>query len=141
MLMFRVTGVGGARARIDGLADRASDIRPALRKIRDEFADVERQHFASGGGNRWPPLAAATLRDKRLHGYPARPLVRTGDLLASLTSAPSIEEIRPRRLRVGTNLYYARFVNKRRPLIAVTPEFRRRAVAAVNDHLTGGRGA
>src|SRR5690242_17119804 len=45
---------------------------------------IEEQQFSSSGEGAWPGLADSTLAQKEKGGWPSDPLVRTGDLKASL---------------------------------------------------------
>ena len=74
-----------------------TDLSPAFEEMADAFGEWEQQVFATRGGSAgapWKPRKAPT------GGWPL--LVRTGALRASLTG-PSVRQITPRRMVLGTN--------------------------------------
>lgn len=78
----RAEGLDDVAGLLDGMARRASDLRPAWRGVAQDMRQRERDLFDGGGHGLWPPLASSTVRRK--HGQ-GRILVETGGLLASLT--------------------------------------------------------
>lgn len=66
-----------------------------------------------GGGSKWPPLAASTIKEKQRLGYGAMPIMwRSGALAESLAEkdAPgNIFMVGPNSLVVGTSIFYAAF--------------------------------
>jgi hypothetical protein len=109
-------GVDHAAHTILSLGKRARNAEPAWSGIEDLLFRDRRQQFASGRG--WEPLHESTLRIKRAAGQPTKPLVASGALMRSLTSrAAGHKSVRSRdQLLFGTQIFYARFVSKRRPL-------------------------
>jgi len=96
-----------AKAAIDmleGIADSAEHPQPALEKIADLFfTGVEPAYWRE---KRFKPLSPKYLRRKLAKGYPAEPLVMTGDLKRSLTVPGAdfqVREIKPDSVRVGTS--------------------------------------
>jgi len=61
-----------------------SDLEPLWSMFEPIIEGVEEAQFA-GAGN-WAPLAESTMIEKEQGGWPADPLVRTGDLKASLAN-------------------------------------------------------
>src|SRR4051812_18523565 len=55
-------------------------------RFADTLEDLEQDTFTTEGHGDWPPLAASTLRQKTLHGFPTEILVETGRLRESLTN-------------------------------------------------------
>ena len=95
------------RAALQAMAVRARDVSPAWHALLDWFVAAEREQFASGGhrfGSGWAPLAAYTIAEKVRHGYPTDPLIRSGDLAASLTRRPmAVEHVTPHEVVAGTD--------------------------------------
>ena len=96
-------------------ADGVTDYRPIWPVIADDFyAQVQGQFKTEGeqGGERWAPLSENYGRYKEVR-YPGKPILeRTGDLLASLTTAthPSAVHIEARKtLTLGSRIPYAVF--------------------------------
>jgi hypothetical protein len=71
-----------------------------------DYADVltryEMEMFATAGRGAWPPLAPSTLAWKAAHGYPPDPLIRTGDLMESLTDPARAAHVGQGRTSLGT---------------------------------------
>lgn len=105
----------------------SSDWRPAWEGIEHIFYAAEKRLFESegaSGGERWKPLSAAYARWKRLR-FPGRPiLVRTGSLKRSLigrSSSFAIHEATEDSLTLGTSHPAARYHQRTRPAIQLTP--------------------
>jgi hypothetical protein len=77
-----------------------------MEQLYDDLAQImvehEHQWFASEGRGSWPPLATSTQVWKFQHGYPLDPMVRTGDLLESLTDPERAMRIEQGRSSLGT---------------------------------------
>lgn len=69
------------------LGDSLADFSYAWPSLGAVWAEREEGVFATGGRGMWAPLASTTLLRKRSVGGGAKPLVRSGELLASLSSA------------------------------------------------------
>ena len=94
-------------------ADEVKDLREPFGEIVKQFHAIEQKQFETEGGygsGGWHPLASSTLERKRREGFPNKILVRTRQLMDSLTgkSSASVVESRPLQLRIGTTLGYAR---------------------------------
>jgi len=85
------------------------DLEPLWELVKPVAADVEEEQFGSRGEGAWPALAASTLMRKEAGGWPSDPLVRTGDLKASLTDPGRAADTGPRHMIYGTDVDYAQF--------------------------------
>lgn len=93
----------GAIGRLSDLTPMLSDVGEMLvREIDNQF----RTETSLETGQKWAPLAAATLKEKQRSKKILKTWQRTGLSRASLTYQAS-----PDRVRVGVNTYYAKFVN------------------------------
>lgn len=94
------------RANLQGMRERARDVRPAWDAVVEWFADRNASQFEDRGAEYatpWRPLAASTLREKARLGFPLDPLVRTRRLMQSITMRPlDIERLGPREFEAGT---------------------------------------
>lgn len=63
-----------------------ANLEPLWDRFKPILGEIEAEQFSSQGHGAWPGLAASTLAQKAAHGYPADPLVRTGDLRESLVN-------------------------------------------------------
>lgn len=68
---------------------------------------VEQELFDSEGHGAWPPLADSTVLEKAAMGYSDKMLVRTGDLMESLTDPTRAAAIFPLEMTWGTDVEYA----------------------------------
>jgi phage gpG-like protein len=99
---------------LQGRIKATSDLRPAFEKIGEDYEDMERSAFSHEGayeGNpAWQPLSAVYAKWKAKH-FPGKGiLVRSGDLMASLTGgAGSIREIEPLRMTIGGSVRVGRW--------------------------------
>lgn len=73
------------------------------------MAAIEVERFATAGHGEWPPLAPATLIEKERLGFPPDPLIRTGDLVESLTDAARAARMDPQSMSWGTDVPYAQY--------------------------------
>lgn len=99
--------------KVRAMQRRAQDVSPAWEALLDWFVEQNQAQFLTRGGryrDPWPPLAQSTVDQKFRQGWPLDPLIRTGDLVRSLTHRPlAIEHITGREVRAGTDVSYARF--------------------------------
>jgi phage gpG-like protein len=114
--------------KLDRLAGRAVQARPAFMAIADTLRGYEKRLFASegaSGGAPWKPLAASTIAQKLAAGHDPRILHATGRLRASLADkhAPGhLEHATHDSLTFGSLVPYGgyhqrgRGVPRRRPL-------------------------
>lgn len=94
------TGAFGARLQdMTGLWDRFADTM--------EQIGVER--FGTKGYGEWPPLAESTIKEKAREGFPFGPLIRTGELVDSLTDRERAMRMLPQSMTWGTDVDYAHF--------------------------------
>lgn len=101
-LRLELAGVVETRERLRALIDELDDMSPLWGMYAEIMAATEAAWFSSEGEGSWPPLAASTIREKARLGYTADPLIRTGDLLASLTNPAVAMEIGQGRSTLGT---------------------------------------
>lgn len=80
-----VAGVVETRERLRKLVVELGDMEDLWARYAEIMSAGEAEWFASNGDGSWPPLAHDTVRDKELGGWPPETLVRTGNLLESLT--------------------------------------------------------
>jgi phage gpG-like protein len=150
-LNVTITGQEGLERGIRSKAERAGDLRPAFRRIAEEFrireARLFRSEGASGAHGAWPRLSPryADWKAKRAPG--AGILVLRGDLRTSLTVAGAegaIEEVTPHSLTLGTSLPHAGAHQRGRGRLPVrrvidpTKADVERYAKIVREHLKGG---
>lgn len=112
-LRFESHGWKEARRRLLEMKLRSENLIPAWDALLDWWARENRAHFA-GRGQRWrtpwPPLARSTIAEKARLGYPADPLVRTGQMRSQLTGRPlGLERLSQTTVTAGTRLQRAVF--------------------------------
>lgn len=97
-----------------GLADRAEDARPVLRRVAEMMRLAEIAWFDSEGEGSWPALAESTVLAKDSGGLPPEMLVASGELRDSLTKegGANIEFITLNELIFGTEDPVAGFHQK-----------------------------
>lgn len=98
---------------VGGIADRAEDLRPAMRKVRDLMVEGHVKNFESQGsflGQPWPNLSAQTVERKARQGLPLEPMVATGALLRALSGGTGRRTGATKTsARAGVSQFYARF--------------------------------
>lgn len=82
-MKLSVTAKGADGRRLDLLADRARDPRPAFSTIADKLMAAERRLFNTGRG--WPPDKPATRKRKAKKGLDPRTLHATGAAALAFT--------------------------------------------------------
>jgi len=140
-----VRGVAKASLDLRALGVRASDLRPASRKLFRVLEGAEAAQFDSHRG--WPPLAPTTLENKARDGYPAQILVRTGALHDSLTrprDSHAIREVREGELKFGSRLPYAHFAagtktQPKRPLFQLRRSDERQLASILTEYIAKGQ--
>lgn len=85
------------------------DLEPLWELVKPVMASVEEDQFGSQGQGAWPGLAESTVEQKSRLGWPADPLVRTGNLKESLVDPGRAAESGPRQMVYGTDVEYAIF--------------------------------
>lgn len=85
------------------------DLVPLWDMFEPVMVALEERQFDTQGGGAWPPLAESTMLQKARHGWPAEPLVRTGDLKASLTDPGRAFTKGPMHAEWGTDVTYAHY--------------------------------
>lgn len=101
-LRLEIRGVVETRAALRQFTERIADMELLWLDYGDILARFEAEWFASEGRGAWPPLAESTLKWKLAHGYPADPMIRTGNLLESLTNQERAMEVGQGRSTLGT---------------------------------------
>lgn len=138
-------------SQILGVGERANDLRPAFRKVRDILhRNATRQFDSAGvyGSGGWSPLAASTIRQKQLLGLDNGILQRTYRLRDSLTgdNADRIERINRKSMAYGTQVAYARYHQSgtskmpRRRMVETTKGDRKQITRAIYERLMFERG-
>jgi hypothetical protein len=91
------------------LSDGCKDLSPAWHQIHDNFLQIEREQFYSGGarsGHQWQPLSPSYAVWKAKH-FPGKPIMqRTGAMMADFTSTIPTQ-IEPLRLTMTPATPYA----------------------------------
>lgn len=84
------------------------DLDPLWDRFKTVMSDVEQERFDSEGHGDWPPLAAATLRDRARKGYGSGPiLVRESELRDSLVDPARAAQTTRLQMTWGTDVGYA----------------------------------
>ena len=107
MLEIKISQKGLQKVQVDlrGTIANASNLRPPLMKsVNDMIRSIHNNFQESGRPEKWTPLAASTLKQKRRLGYSSKPLIRTGALRNSVTGS-----VRGNLLAIGTSVEYAKF--------------------------------
>lgn len=138
-LEVEIVGASGVVRNLTDMAERARDVRPAARSIRDLLQQGFGKQITSRGsyfGTPWPPLSGQTVR---LKGNDT-PGVDSGDMRDALTGKGRGAKTSATRTQVlaGTSLFYARFFAKRRPIVDVTAGDLREANAILRRYITEG---
>lgn len=133
------------------MADRALDMRPAMRRIVLYLYTVEERQFASKGmrsSDPWAALRPATRRIKRQQHLDPRPMRSSGETQESLTRRSPLQRLVVRRqsLRLGTRSKAAQFTQggrtgrrqAARVISAITNVDRDVVAMEINDRLMGG---
>lgn len=134
-----------ARARLAALADRATDLRPAMRVVRDLMIKGHKEAWASEGsvfGQSWPANAPGTLARKARMGQPQRPLQASGALEQAIRGGKGrYSRVMKTSVRVGVRLHYARYQMGKgrlpaRPMVGMTKKTERAAMLTLEKFLT-----
>lgn len=146
MIRIEFAGLDKAIARLEEMARRLRDLRPAWRSVLSYLKRATEQTFASQGariGQQWAPLTEDYERRKSVV-YPGQPILRASDaMFRSLVdgTSDSIEEITDRELVYGTRTRHARYHQDgtprmpKRQILAVTDQDRREIKRIVRTHL------
>ena len=101
------------RRKIHDMRSRTNNLMAAWETFLNWFADQNRLQFGSRGERwrtLWPELAPSTLVEKRREGFYTDVLVRTSDLLRSVSDRPlNIEMVLPHEVQAGTRVPYAKY--------------------------------
>ena len=80
------------------------DLEPLWELVKPVAANVEEDQFSTQGEGAWPALSDVTIAEKEAGGWPADPLVRAGDLKASLVDPGRAADTGPRHMIYGTDI-------------------------------------
>lgn len=134
MIRVSVHGLDEVRERLHDMQARAKDLSPAWEELLTWWASTEREQFESKGRRwrtQWRPLAPSTIAEKRRKGFLGEPLVRSGEMRASLTRRPlGIEHVGAHDLTAGTRSYPAHFHQTGTRHMPARPLVNARAVAS-----------
>lgn len=89
--------------------DALDDLSDLWERFKVTMTEIEVERFGSQGYGEWPELAGSTIRQKARDGFPFGPLIRTGELVDSLTDADRAAEMTPWALTWGTDVPYAMY--------------------------------
>lgn len=110
-----VSGVAAARDDLVGIADRATDMRPAMRVVKHLLVEGNEKVFTSKGsaiGVPWPDLKPGTLARKARTGIPSLSslMVESGDLEVAATGGKGSRSRATRSsASAGVSPFYAVF--------------------------------
>lgn len=145
-LQFTFWGEAQVDRTLEVVSLHAQDATPVWEELADRFLDDERRQFQSEGAygsGRWAPLSPKYAAWKARH-WPGRGiLVRTGELVASLTQGPQVRVITPSQMAVGSAVDHGKYhqrgqgVPRRRPVELPESE-RREWTRAVHRFLVTG---
>lgn len=85
-----------------------ANLEPLWDRFKPIMGEIEKKRFADEGPG-WEPLADSTKRQKSAAGYPLDPLIREGDLLASLTNESRAASTARMRMEWGSDVSYATY--------------------------------
>jgi hypothetical protein len=136
---------------LKGVAARAADMRPAMRRVAALLAEGNRQVFETKGaaiGEPWPASSPGTLARKARTGVGALSdlMVDSGDLEHELVGGnPKMSATRT-SARAGTRMFYAKFAIKSkhepaRPPVGIPQSTRKDAFVVIEEELFHGGGA
>ncbi len=97
---------------LEGLEARGRDLAPAWEQIADRFVEAEKAQFSSQGewgSGGWQPLSPRYAAWKARHYPGATILVRTRELLRSLTQGPEVRIIEPHDMWIGSRVRYGAY--------------------------------
>jgi hypothetical protein len=101
-LRLDLRGVKEIRAALAEVIGRFFDMTDLWLDYAEILSRFEAEWFQTEGRGAWPPLAPETLLWKARHGYPPDPLIRTGNLLESLTDPGQAAQVGQGRTSLGT---------------------------------------
>ena len=132
-----------ARARLAGLAGRATDLRPAMTVVRDLIIAGHKENWESQGaalGTPWPANAPGTLARKSS----TRPLEATGALKTAIYGGRGrATRVMKTGVRVGVRLMYARYnlgssrYRPARPMVGISRSTEAAAFKVLEKYLVG----
>ncbi len=112
-------GFRRARAKLNAMSERASNVLPAWNVFLDWFTDGNREQFGTQGKKwrtPWRELREPSLMQKRREGWQGDILVRSGELKRSVSDRPmQLERLGPHDMSAGTRVPYAQFHHRGAP--------------------------
>jgi phage gpG-like protein len=106
-------GTETVASNLKDFGDRATDARPAMRKVRTIMEEGQRRNFETSGGylgESWDELKPGTLARRAQKGQGTQPLVATGALERSLTGGKGRRGSATKTMaRAGTSVWYGVF--------------------------------
>lgn len=79
------------------------------RRFAETMTQIEVERFGTQGYGEWPPLQPSTVAEKAREGFPFGPLIRTGELVDSLTDSERAMQMTPLSMTWGTDVEYAHY--------------------------------
>lgn len=145
-----IDGVESTVDLLQGLGERADDMRPATRQIRELLKRGHREQFRSKGaylGTPWPADSDATIERKSRLGVPGlmSTMVLSGELQEAAEGGKGSSGSATRSLAsAGVRIFYARFhIDPKRagmpprPVVGIHPKDEARSLRIVEEHLLG----
>lgn len=112
-LKIEADGTAQVSTNLKHFGERASDAKPAMRKVRSIMEDSHRRNFETSGsylGESWAPLSPGTLARKSRLGQENSPLRATGALERSLSGGKGKRGGATKTMaRAGTSVWYGVF--------------------------------
>jgi phage virion morphogenesis protein len=153
-IQFTVTD-SELQAALGEIADRATDLTPALNDLGEYLVRKTRQRFDTStapDGTRWAPLAERTKKAKQRRattGRPYRTRANPGDILKdtfTLRDSITYQVANPQSLAIGTNIEYGIYHQSTqprtkipyRPFLGLDAADREEAIDIIRDHLSPG---
>lgn len=140
-------GIREAKARTDAVGERAEDVRPVFRVIREDWRQDQLEHFESRGGGQWKPNAPTTVARKRRQSIDVRVLHAKNVLKDSLTKPRArfaVQRVTTGELRFGTRAGVARIHEQglgglpRRKVVSIDRDDIRRARRKIELYIVDG---
>lgn len=153
-LDLELIGAEEVEADLRDLAERVTDARPAMRKVRDIMREGLKRNFETSGaylGDSWQPLSPATLARKARKGRGAKALVAEGGLERALLGGKGKKSRATKTTAAaGISIWYSIFAqsgakgNRKgeepaRKIIGMTPRDWRKSERVVEKYLETGQ--
>lgn len=109
------TGAGEARTLLDGVVDRTGNLAGAWPGVADRLLEGQRRFYLTGGGGDWPEVDADTRAQDRREGRDPRPMIVSGELMASVSERGArgqVLQMRDDFMLLGTALERAEYLGR-----------------------------